>query len=200
MAPIVVTLLMIVGCVSKPQKTLEELNASQEVNKKSSTRTYSNQSPEAIKKAAQNVLYLLDPGDIKFDTQNEKLLAIRSSMFYGVFSITRGRDWYEVTAAEKNGQTTVNFALTGEYETGIMGPLQPIFKTNIPISAYDNPEDFNLFFDQMEYFLGIKKQWATCEMAQVRQANKGQFLRLCDSLGLENYSPTDTIPTRPKIK
>lgn len=196
----VIALLTLAGCVTKPQKTIAELNASQELNKKSSTRTYANQSTEAIKKAAHNALYLLDPDDIEFDTQNNKLLATRSSMFYGVLSITRGQDWYEVTAVEKNGSTVVNFSLSGEYLSGIIAPLQRQFKTNIPISAHDNPEDFNLFFDQLEYFLGTKKEWTTCEMAKARQANKGQFIRLCDSLGLENYSPTDTIPTRPQIK
>lgn len=197
---LVTLFLMLSGCANKPQKTIAELNASQELNKKSSTRTYANQSTEAIKKAAHNVLYLLDPEDISFDVQNNKLLSSRTSMFYGVLSITRGQDWYEVAVTEKDQQAVVSFALTGEYISGIVGPLPKQFKTNIPIGAHDNPEDFNLFFDQLEYFLGIKKEWTTCEMAKARQVNKGQFLRLCDSLGLENYSPTDTIPTRPKIQ
>ena len=199
----VTLLLLLSGCANKPQKTLEELNQSQAINKAASVRVYQNKSPEEVRKAAHQVLYLMDPNDIQFDIQGNKLLALRKSMFYGILSFTIGRDWYEIeTVKIANGSTTTSFTFAVETSGGALGSISfsDQFKSNIPISAHDNPEDFNLFFDQLEYFLGTKKEWTTCEMAKARQVNKGQFLRLCGSLGLENYSPTDTIPTRPQIK
>ena len=74
------------GCAPK-QKSLAELDAVLKSNERASVREYVGKTPEEVRAAAQRVLYLLDPSDMKFDVQSDKLLATRWGFYYNIFSV-----------------------------------------------------------------------------------------------------------------
>ena len=171
------------GCAPK-QKSLAELDAVLKSNERASVREYVGKTPEEVRAAAQRVLYLLDPSDMKFDVQSDKLLATRWGFYYNIFSVMTVRDWYEVDMRQAGSNTVVKFT----YENGpleFMGSVQVSFKSNIPVSARNIQADFELFHDRVEYVLGIRKSWPTCKDALAK--NEGSYL--CNSLGVDDKKP-----------
>lgn len=183
---------LLVGCAKNTHMTLQGLDASLVNNEEASVRMYPGKSIADVRQAAHKVLYLLDPDDIVFDAQSDALLATRWSTFFAVFSATFGRDWYSVDLEQTDKGTIARFGFTGEQQTGIWISQIPIsFKPKISISAYQNPADFQLFHDRVEYFLGLRDEWKTCSIAKSNQTNPENSLFLCDTLGLENKPPQE---------
>lgn len=175
--------IMLFGCATK-QKSLAELDAALKANERASVREYAGKTPAEVRDAAQRVLYLLDPPDMKFDVQPCKLLATRWGFSYNLFSVMTIRDWYEVVISQTANGTEVKFT----YENGqleFMGSMQDSFKQNIPVSAHNISVDFDLFHGRVEYFLGLRGDWPTCKEALAR--NEGSYL--CNSLGIDDKSP-----------
>jgi len=181
---------LVASCAHKPPLTLEQLDSQMAENKKSASRIYKGKSIDQVRSASQRVLYLLDPPDMQFDVQDNELLATRFSTFYAVFSVGYGRDWYSVTMKKTPDGVESKFGLAGQMNVGPFPSfIQPSFRSNIPVSAHDNPADFKLFHDRVEYVLGIRPDWTTCEQAKKWSPDKPMLL--CDSIGLENLSPND---------
>lgn len=186
----VVATCFLVACAHKPQLTLEQLDAQIAQNKKSAIRLYKGKTIDQVRSASRNVLYLLDPPDMQFDVPDNELLATRFSTFYAVFSVGYGRDWYSVTMKKTPDGVESKFGLADQMNVGPFPSfIQPSFRSNIPVSAHDNPADFKLFHDRVEYVLGISSAWPTCEQAKKESPDKD--IRLCDSIGLENLPPND---------
>lgn len=182
--------LVMIGCMHRPGLTLEQLDSQIAENKKSATRLYKGKSIDQVRTASRNVLYLLDPPDMQFDVPDNELLATRFSTFYAVFSVGYGRDWYSVTMKKTPDGVESKFGLADQMNAGPFPSfIQPSFRSNIPVSAHDNPADFKLFHDRVEYILGISSIWPTCEQAKKDSPDKD--IRLCDSIGLENLSPKE---------
>ena len=178
------------ACAHKPQLTLEQLDVQIANNKKSATRLYKGKTIDQVRSASRNVLYLLDPPDMQLDVPENELLATRFSTFYAVFSVGYGRDWYSVTMKKTPDGVESKFGLADQMNVGPFPSfIQPSFRSNIPVSAHDNPVDFKLFHDRVEYVLGIGSVWPTCEQAKKESPDKD--IRLCDSIGLENLPPND---------
>lgn len=182
--------ILLAGCAHKSPPTLGQLDNQVAENKKEASRLYKGKSIDQVKTASQKVLYLLDPPDMKFDVQDGDLLASRFNTFYAVFSVGFGRDWYSVSMRQLPGGVESKFGLKGEMNAGVfVTPIPLSFKSNIPVSAHDNPADFKLFHDRVECVLGINPVWPTCEQAKKESPDKTMLL--CDSIGLENLAPKD---------
>jgi len=180
----------LLGCASQSQNlSISELNLRQANNEKESVRFYKNKSVLEIQGASQKQLFLLDPDDMKFDVEKNALLATRFSTFYAVFSFGFGRDWYSVNITPEKDGALVKFGLYGEMLTGLPSPIPESFKSNIPISAANNPNDFKIFHDRLEYLLGITSSWPECNDYKSKQLNKDQKMLMCDQIGLENNHP-----------
>lgn len=179
------------GCaVSNQNKTLAELDASYEDNIKASTRIYKNKNPIQVREAAYKVLSLLDPDDIKFDIKEGGLMATRFNTYYAVLAVGSGRDWYSVDIQKNGSGSIVRFGFYGELNHGlIVQPIAESYKSNIPVGAHNSTNDYNLFFDRLDYFLGINSTWETCDLAKAKLKDKNSKLFLCDQLGLENKNP-----------
>jgi len=180
-----------VGCApTKTPMTLEEMDAALAANQREATRIYPGKSTDEVRQAAQKVLYLLDPSDIEFDVTENELMATRWSTYYAVFMVGFGRDWYSVELADVENGTAARFGFAGEmYSSMFVSPIPVSFKSNIAISAHQNPMDFRLFHDRVEYLLGLRDDWPTCEMAKKQAINGRKELFLCDQIGLENKTP-----------
>lgn len=178
------------GCVSAPPKSLVELDTSLAANEEASTRLYPGKTIPEVRKAAHQVLYLLDPSDIAFDVESDGLMATRWSTFYAVFYTGFGRDWYSVDFEEANDGVIAKFGFASEMNAGMFTtPIAVSFKQSIPVSAHQNPNDFALFHDRVEYLLGMNSEWRTCAQAKGHPNNAGKELFLCDNLGLINKAP-----------
>lgn len=188
---IILACLILYGCAIKNQnKTLAELDASYKNNIKASTRTYKDKTPLQVRNAAYKVITLLDPDDIKFDVKDGSLMATRFNTYYAVLAVGAGRDWYSVDIQKNENGSTVKFGFYGELNHGlIVQPIAESFRSNIPVGAHNSINDYNLFFDRLDYFLGLNSVWETCDIAKSKLADKDSKLFLCDQLGLENKNP-----------
>lgn len=182
---------ILVGCVHRPPPSLEQLDLQMAENTKSASRTYKDKTPAEVRSASHKVLYLLDPPDMQFDVRNNELLATRSGMLLVAWVLLNNRDWYSVNLNQSKEGTVATLGLVNESNHNILvGGFIPLsFKSNIPVSATNNPADFKLFHDRVEYVLGINPVWTTCEQAKKWSPDK--LMMLCDSIGLENLSPND---------
>lgn len=174
------------GCAHKPPMTVDELNKAQADNKSAATRFYPEKTAEQVKTASQRVLYLLDPPDMTFDVSETKVYAKRRWLFYAVLSAALGLDQYNVSISPKGKGTIATFAYSEEGNVLISPPN--VFKKNLEVGAHENPADFKLFHDRVEYMLGMRADWVTCETAK---ATTQKAMALCDAIGLENLSPDD---------
>lgn len=172
-------LVTMLGCAQK-QLTLEEMDSALAVNKKEATRFYPNKTSNQVRKAAQQVLFLLDPPDMKFDIREDELLATRFSTLYAVFSGVFGRDWYSVTLSTNEQGTFAKIGMQGETNGGMIAlPIPESYRSNIPVSAHNDPASLRLLHDRIEFFLEAKQEWPACKEALI-----------CKGLGIEDKPPT----------
>lgn len=178
------------GCATHPQIALEDLDAALAKNEAAASRLYPGKTIPEARKAVHQVLYLLDPKDIVFDVQDNGLMATRWSTYYAVFNVGFGRDWYSVDFTQTDKGVIARLGFDGAMNSGMfVSPIPVSFKPSIPISAHQNAADFDLFHNRVEYVLGLRNSWITCDAAKQLQTNPKKTLFLCDSLGLENKTP-----------
>ena len=180
----------LVGCATQQPMTFEQMSNALKENKISATRTYQGKTPEQVMVALQKVLFLLDPNnDMKFDVSENKIYAKRSWLIYVVLMSALGLDQYNVTVEKTATGTQATLAYSSE-SLPLIGPPN-VFKKNLEIGSTENPADFKLFHDRVEFILGIREKWTTCDVAKASQKDPSKFMFLCDSVGLENVSPND---------
>lgn len=182
--------LLTAGCAQKAPMTLEQLDSALKANQQAATRIYEGKSIDDVRKASHKVLELLDKRDMTFDVKDKELLATRFSTFYAVFSAGFGRDWYSVRFEELPNGTKATIGFEASMNAGMFPTMIPVsYKSNIPVLASAVPQDYDLFHDRVDYILGNRKDWPTCEEVKKAMKDKKIGLVLCDSLGLENLSP-----------
>lgn len=184
----------LIGCANHKKKaTLEEMDTILRLNKEQATRFYPGKTQQEVRKASQQVFELLDPADVKFDLRDNELLVTRFYMVYAVLSAALGRDWYSVSFESEQSGTKATFGFDTAFSAGIIvAPIPESFKSKIPASTSNNPSDFKLFHDRVEFMLGLRKDWVTCDMAKQEQIEKERMF-LCDSVGLDNLPPGSKI-------
>lgn len=183
-------ILGLTGCATKQPLTVEQMSNALAENQAAATRNYPGKSQKEVLQASQKVLYLLDPTPhMAFDIDNNKLYARRMSLLYLVLITSWTVDQYNVTVSESKDGTQASFAMGGAGSIYIPPPL--IFDKNLVVGANENPADFKLFHDRLEYTLGLRKNWVTCAEAKAAQKDPSRSMFLCDSVGLDNYAPDD---------
>lgn len=152
------------GCATK-QLTREEQLAMQQRNMKAAVRNYQGFTKNEIANAAEKVLYLIDPADAKIIHQEDKVINYRH---YYAFAAGFGYDTWIVTVKElENKSFDVSVMVGFSQSFGLLGiapvpqaktPAEINFETN----ALDEAESM-LFFERLDYFLGINPNWRSCE-------------------------------------
>jgi len=182
--------ILLTACATNQPMTFEQMNTALTENQTASTRTYPNKSPKEVLQASQKVLFMLDPtNDMKFDIAENKLYAKRAWLIYVVLMATIGIDQYNVTVNSTPKATTASIAFSSA-SAPLIGPPN-VFLKDLQVGANDNPADFKLFHDRVEYVLGLRSKWITCDEAKASQKDPSKFMMLCDSVGLENVAPDD---------
>jgi hypothetical protein len=110
---------------------------------------------------------------MRFDPRPDRLLASRSFAFTFLLSTANGRDYYEVKYKEENGGTIVSLATELRSSTGLFPTVgnQPAFLSEISIVGSEVPwRAPTIFFERLEYFLGLRSTWTTC--AELKSRSK----------------------------
>jgi hypothetical protein len=177
------------GCVTRPPPSIQELAESLNKSKAESSRTFPGKTEDQVRSASQNVLYLLDPADMKFDLIDHQVLATRAGIIIGLGSVFNQRDWYSVSTSNTATGTRSILGLKSELNHSFIagGQIPQSFKESIPATANNNWVDYKLFHDRVEYILGMRPDWPTCDEAKNGSPDKPMLL--CDSIGLENSLP-----------
>jgi len=154
------------ACAAPPKETVGDLTAQFKENKKAATRLYVDKTPEQVTEAVEEVLFLLDPQDMRISITENGVLANRFSTFYAVFLVGHGMDYYSVLLEQVPEGTKATLSFEGVMNSGLFVSVPPrTFKQDIPITSAQSPADFNLFHDRVSYVLGLRDNWVTCNEA-----------------------------------
>lgn len=181
---------LIASCAQPPKQTSEEQVNRFSENQQASTRLYPQKSPEQVTKAVQETLVLLDPDDMKVVITEGGVLANRFSMFYAVYWVGYGRDYYSVKLNQTPTGTEAKLTYEGVMNSGMFTTAPAdTFKADIPITSNQNPSDAKLFHDRVEYILGLRENWVSCADFENNSDPKNRPIFFCDQLGLINNVP-----------
>ncbi len=185
---------MFSGCAEKvPQLSRDEWI-------KTTTRIY-DKTPDEILNASEKLFKLADGDDFKFQHTETSLMASRSWSIYLVLAASMGTDsWQVQTSKMPDGKTKVSIQATT-----IAGAILPMATTNsqtysvgttptlggepIPGTAL-----YDLFFSRLEYLMGLKKEWMTCDMADKKldeHITTGYIANLCNAFNVKDDLPEE---------
>jgi len=185
---IIAVVSLISGCGTVARKVTPEQTAA-------SSRFYPGKSAVELKSAAEKALTLLAPDRIRVEVKDNEVRARHSYSYIAnrigyVGSTTsfskvqaQGATWYDVTFDEEAGGTRARFTYLNAEPAGM---FHPGLKSNLPVTADNNIDDFKLFHDRLEYLVGLRAAWTPCPSAPVAER---QFIELCDQVGLQNAAP-----------
>jgi hypothetical protein len=139
------------------------------------TREYRGETPERVITAAQTVLRVSDPTDFEFRNSLNGFVGLRRYVIYAVIAAANGREKWEfnteqpapgmvraAVSVEDAGQATGGYTRE-RYEGAI---------ASVPL--------FRLFWDRVDYVLGRRADWKTCDAAaaelQATNTNVGAAL------------------------
>jgi len=147
------------------------------------TRTYHNVTSEQAYQAAERLLRLADPDDVKasYDADGRLRMVRTWAMWTGFFWVTQyGADIWLFDARPVADGTRMTVGVTRGGESG----AQPITGLD------DDPGVYELFWARMDYLLGRSTVWLTCPMyaERARRAWGDPFL-LCDPFTIEDRAP-----------
>lgn len=140
------------GCVSHQVRDRSDFLAE-------GVRTYSGESRERVVEAARTVLQVSDPTDFEFRDTLTGFTGLRRYVIYAVLAASNGREKWEFQT-EPDGKAvkaaiTVSEAgvATGGYSTT---PYEGQM-ASVPL--------YRLFWDRVDYMLGKRPDWVSCEQA-----------------------------------
>lgn len=188
---------MLAGCVTPhPPMSREEYIAT-------TTRVYPDKTKEDVFKAAEKLFRLSDGNDYTFTHSEESMDATRKWSFYVVLAAGFGQDHWRVTAKDTdNGvKATVQAATQSQAVQPMMvadGTNQNAYATTGPMqgSPIQGNALYNLFWKRMDYLLGKRPDWATCEESD-KNIKEGKEWGFNDPL-CNSFNVDDVDPTKPK--
>lgn len=186
---------LLAGCaVKQPQMTRDEyLQTTQ--------RTYDGKTPDDVFRAAETLFKLADGDDFTFHYTDDTLTASRPWTIYLVLAASMGSDTWVIRTKEENGATRVSALVSTT-----AGAVAPMATTGGDWTATGIPGGGNIvagtaiydvFWARMDYLLGLRDTWMTCEEAdnRVRSGKTwGVNEALCNSFNMKD-SPPESIRT-----
>jgi hypothetical protein len=195
-------LVLVAACAAPPPPNLAEQEATRAENIAASKRTLDGVTCADVKKAAYNVLYLIDPSDMMIEAQEDRLLGGRKFVFIAISMNSTGQDWYEIKWKDVNGACDVSFSIGQDANST---PIIPVATTqrvmaDLPISSLPNFRFYaKLFYERLDYFLGRRSDWPECKV--FRELNGITPIPLCGGLsggiGVADQPPSFLKATTP---
>jgi hypothetical protein len=198
--PLVAGLLAVLSaCASTPEPTREEYLSR-------TTRTY-DQSRETVIAAAERVLRLADGDHFTFQHRYEGFTATRRWLIFAVIMAVTGNDYWSVTVTEEPTGSRIHVDV-GQVEnaTGMMPTVggTPGAPPSYGVASFPGNAKpltsaalYGLFFDRMDYMLGLRADWPTC--AAVLMAQRGTVSWHGEDAICNPVNMTDSTPTGPIV-
>ncbi|MCZ4065392.1 hypothetical protein NB636_10370 [Oxalobacter aliiformigenes] len=191
MFALLVAALIITGCATQhPTMTREEwLNTT--------TRHYEDKTKEEVFSAAEKLFTLSDGNDYTFQHTDDSLYAVRKWSMYFVIGFASGTDNWVVTAkeTEKGVKASVRASIDGSGMAPMPTVGGDISAGTIPLAGtpVTGTSLYELFWARMDYLLGKRSEWMTCEEADARKKSGvtwGWNDPLCNSFNVTDEAPT----------
>lgn len=179
---------LLTACANNPKLSNEEY-------KTLINREYIGVTKDQVLQAAEELLHLADGDDFKIVKSPESLSATRRWHQYIVVSYEWGDDHWNVKTYPMNNNITV--AVQISRKVGYSGNVAYL-SLNHPDAIVDGTAIYDLFWARMDYLLGKRKDWMTCEMSDNRIKEKivwGSNAPLCHMLNIKDNKPTSPIVT-----
>jgi len=127
---------------------------------KEATRTYPGESRERVLQAAERVLRQSDPADFEFDHSLYGFVASRRYMVYAVLAAANGKERWDLQTEEgpEGLRAVLNVSESGVSHGGYSSIPFEARMASVPL--------YRLFWARVEYVLGKRKDWVSCESAR----------------------------------
>lgn len=191
-------LLTLSACATSPPPTL-----TRQEYLTTTTRDYPNHSPEQVIAAAEQLMQLADGSDFKFADNRTGFVATRNWLIYAVLTDIFGVDtWIVNTEVIPNG---ARVSVQVGTQISILLPMISGQNTSAtPSAAVANPVQgtaiYDVFWARMDYLLGLRPDWMTCQMADARVSAKivwGINDALCNSSNMKDQLPKGPMSGNP---
>ena len=183
-------LVLLAGCAAPPQLSREEAL-------KITSRTYDNTPKEKVIAAAERLLRLADGSDFVIQHVDEGFSASRPWGVYMVLAAVRGTDYWQFKAVQEGGATRASVLISTQAQgQGVsMAPSTGSWGTSMqPLqgSAVNGTAIYDVFWSRMDYLLGMRSDWMSCDQANARVQQKvvwGDNSALCNAFNMTDETP-----------
>ncbi|MFE3838845.1 hypothetical protein [Pseudogemmobacter sonorensis] len=171
-------LLGLAACVEQPQSWTREDQA------RYTTRQFRGHSSAQIIAAAEKVLRLADPKDVKFEYESDGFLARRSVLAYYVIAAATGNYIFDFSVKGSTAELKIysNISGVGPYTTIDTGgnTVPGIATTPGQQSLSQSAAEYDLFFSRLSYLLGESETWVGCNDVKTAYGlPRGRFEAMC---------------------
>lgn len=124
------------------------------------SRAYPGEDKERLISAAEAILRQSDPNNIDVRYSPDGFTALRRYFIYAIIATQSGREKWDFSASNTAGGTRASLTIT---EAGVGSSAYSS-------AAYDRPMAsvplYRLFWGRVDYMLGRRPDWITCDQAQ----------------------------------
>jgi hypothetical protein len=167
-------------------------------------RDYPHVTPTQAFDAAERLLALADEDDVQFTRSETLFEAFRDWSKYAVLHSSAGSDYWTLAAREhEHGVKLVVQVSRIERSVTVGFPAgsTPVANVgNMDSAPIEGSAVYDLFWARMDYLLGRRADWATCEDAKAaiaRRETHGSVDPLCNAFNMDDKSPAEPIITYP---
>jgi hypothetical protein len=180
-----VCMLFFASACMGPPKTRDQQLTLYEKRKAACSKEYTGFTKEQIIAAAEKVVLLLDPNDIKFKHYPNGFIGTRSWLMFCLMTASQGEDYWVFKAEEVDkNRVRATVRLLGFSETNWVenpGSVKPGNDLDVSVEQSQLSEAAGVvFFSRVDYFLGLSDMWLNCHSG--RSYAQSQRLEMEDML------------------
>lgn len=192
--------ILLAGCATtQPQLSREEWISV-------TSRTYDGVTKEQVIGAAEHLFNLADGDDFQIVHTEDGLYASRGWMVYMVFAAAIGTDYWQLKVVDTGSRLKASVQVNTQGQG-----VSPVATTNGAWTATTTPMAgtpimgtaiYDIFWSRMDYLLGKRPDWMTCQIADERVEKKitwGNNQALCNAFNVKDQKPTSPLVSLPTL-
>jgi hypothetical protein len=151
------------GCGTAPHRIVDRDDFLAEA-----TRHYKGESRERVIRAAETVIKMSDPEDVEMRYTAQGFVALRKYFIYAVFASASGREKWEFTVEDAPSEEVASLSISEagtSYGNYSAQPYENVMN-NFPL--------YRLFWKRVDYILGRRPDWVTCDQETAALQAQGQ--------------------------
>ena len=192
---------VLAGCATtRPQLTRDEWLAT-------TSRTYEGVSKEQVIGAAERLFRLADGDDFNIAHNDDGIYASRNWTAYVVIAAAMGIDYWQLSVTPAGAgvkvRVQVNTQAQGVTPMATTNGAWTATTTAMAGSPVMGTAIYDAFWSRMDYLLGKRPDWMTCQIADERVKQKvtwGSNEALCNSFNLKDDVPTGPSVSNPALQ